>query len=179
MGPSRESRAVTQSKIAVLLRQLDSPDQQASFEAAREIVNIQSRAATRGLIAVAAKAAETHCRCFAIFALRQLKDRRALNSLIECTRFDRAPEVRDEAVEALGWFLSKKHPRALKAVLNAGTDQAPSVRWTAAFVLRFCDSPAALHLLNKMTLDTDAPTGRSDIATVAKETLTLLGRAQV
>ena len=92
-------------RIQAYLTDLRGNDPQVAFESAREIVNLQSKSATRALIAIARHADKPHSRRFAIFALRQLRDRRSLNVLAECTNVKNPPEIRDEAVEALGWFV--------------------------------------------------------------------------
>jgi HEAT repeat protein len=176
VNTARLSRAEVSKLIQANINRLQNGDEQTAFEAARDIGGLGSKIATRPLIRTARNARHAHGRVFAIFALRQLHDRRALNVFIECSRSGRTPAIRDEAVEALGWFISKNKVRALKAALAACRDESAEVRWTAAFVLANSSAEVADRELRRLLGDAEHPQGRSAVQDVALESLEATGK---
>lgn len=166
-------RRETLERLRQLLIDIQAPDANESLDAARQIASLRSQSATRGLITVAKRAPHLRSQCWAIFALRLLYDKRALSTLIECSRPPYPEQVRDEAVEALGWFVSKKRPRAVAAVLSASHDPSAPVRWSAAFSLGYSPwNSAVLAALERMTLDDELPRGAlTTVSAVARESL--------
>ena len=147
-------------------------DSEMSFLAAVRLVNLGTKTATRPLINVARHSHELHSRVFAIYALRSLRDRRAVTSLIRLAQLDQPEEVRDEAVEALAIFIEKGCRRAIRAVTkSARTDTSPYVRWSAAYSLGHSTDAECITGLTLLLEDRGIPVGRTPVMVEAEEML--------
>ena len=70
------------NRIEAEVAALEEGDSQTAFDAARRLVNLGSKTATRSLIRTAVHGRQVHSRKFAIFTLRVLEDPRSLRTLI-------------------------------------------------------------------------------------------------
>ena len=145
-------------------------DPQIAFDAARWLVNLDSKTATRPLLTVLSKGPKLHSREFTIYALRSLRDRRAIRPLCAVLSDRRQPaELRDEAAEALAVWVNRSRP-ALRALLYGASDPAAEVRWSVARALAPAKDSRAIEVLMELAHDHRSPKdGRSPISAEARQ----------
>ncbi len=187
MAPVSELSSRTKPKrrdllttIHVLLERLKSSDEQASFDAARQIAELNSRAATRTIMRVAKTAAHVHSRRFAIFVLRRLSDRRSVRLLSSLLGSQEEPEgIRDEAAEALSVFAEKRSRLATEALLSARGDASAAVRFSVAYSLGFCnDSRCRRALLDLQRDNAVTQSANTSVGEMARQSLENLQRTK-
>lgn len=107
------SRRVLLAKIKEAVGELKSDDPQVSFDAARRLADLDSKAATRSVLEVAKGGPNEHSRRFAVYVLRSLADKRSEKAIVDLLGSQAEPDsVRDEAAEALSVFVEKGSPIA-------------------------------------------------------------------
>lgn len=88
-------------------------------------------------------------RLAAVYALGRLRERTALDDLCRIVGdLEEPPALRGQATEALGYLADS---RSLPSLLHAARDQAPEVRFWAAFALGQIGGSAAEAILEEMT----------------------------
>jgi HEAT repeat protein len=167
------SRRELLDRIDTEVLELEGSDSQVSFNAARRLADLGSRAATRSLMDVVRRASHDHSKRFALYALRRLRDKRAL-AMIARILMDRrySDAVRDEAAEALSVFVEKGSEKALAAFLLCQHDESPAVRYSVAYSLGFSKDVSSRNALRQMLSDDVVPLGGLEsVGSMAKESL--------
>ena len=167
------SRSVLMAKIREAVSELKSIDSQVSFDAARRLADLDSKAATRSVLEVAKGGPNEHSRRFAVYVLRSLADKRSEKTLVDLLGNQTEPDsVRDEAAEALSVFVEKGSAMALQALLSAHHDRSPAVRLSVAYSLGSSKSPSAKKALSEMANDDVVPEGAlQSVGDMARDTL--------
>jgi HEAT repeat protein len=172
-GTKHPPRSALLAKIKEAVAELKSNDSQVSFNAARRLADLDSKAATRSVLQVARGGPNEHSRRFAVYVLRCLADGRSEKMLVDLLGSQTEPDsLRDEAAEALSVFVEKGSFLALKALLAAQHDRSPAVRLSVAYSLGPSKSPAAKKALREMANDNVVPEGAlQSIGDMAREAL--------
>jgi HEAT repeat protein len=172
-GTEHLPRGALLSSINEAVRELKSDDSQASFEAARRLADLGSKAATRSVIEIARRGPNEHSRRFAIYVLRSLEDKRSEGVMARILSSQSEPDgVRDEAAEALSVFVENGSPVALRALLSAQRDPSPAVRLSVAYSLGCSNSLHARNALMEMVNDRTVPEGAlQSVGEMAREAL--------
>jgi HEAT repeat protein len=150
-------------RIETEVAALEDGDSQAAFDAARALVNLGSKTATRYLMRTATHGRQVHSRKFAIFALRFLADPRSLRALVSLLDSGNPEVVRDEAAEALAPFVRRYAKTVVIPLLSACRDPAASVRWSAAYSLGYSADARAIPVLESLLADDEAPPGNTPV----------------
>jgi len=169
--PARPTRLELVGRIEAEVATLEEGDPQTAFDAARRLVNLGSKTATRLLMRTAVHGRQVHSRKFAIFALRFLEDPRSLRTLISLLNSGNPEVVRDEAAEALAPFVRRYAKAVVIPLLSACRDPAASVRWSAAYSLGYSNDARAIPVLESLLADNEAPPGNTPVKDEALEAL--------
>ena len=169
--PAPPTRLELMGRIEAEVATLEEGDSQTAFDAARRLVNLGSKTATRLLMRTAVHGRQMHSRKFAIFALRLLEDPRSLRTLISLLGNGNPEVVRDEAAEALAPFVRRYAKTVVIPLLSACRDPAASVRWSAAYSLGYSNDARAIPVLESLLADNEAPPGNTPVKDEALEAL--------
>jgi HEAT repeat protein len=147
LGQLREKRAVT-----ALLRAFQDQDSVLMWEAAKALVELQSRRSTKPLITILMDDASANRRSAAAWALGLVGDARSLDALVHVLANEREdPDVRAHAAEALGHLAEGRKDEQIGTPLLIGLrDRSPQVRFWSAFALGSLGDVRAIPELERL-----------------------------